>query len=85
MSVTTKKILVTTTTQEIVPTDNVRRDVLIHAKQACHIGGTGVTFGQGYLMDNGDKIRMTVFEGDVVWAVTEAGTGDLYVLISAQT
>jgi len=84
MTVIASHITVTTTAQRIVDTDNVRRDVLLHAKQACHIGGEGVTFGNGYLMDNGDEIRLTVFEGDTLWAVTEAGTGDLYVIISAQ-
>lgn len=85
MSLVTKQITVTTTRQEVIGTDNVRRDILLHAKHNCWIGGEGVTTANGFLLDNGDEFRMTLFEGDVLWVVTDAGSGTLYAAISAQT
>ncbi len=85
MALETKQIAVTTTSQVVVATDNVRRDVLLHAKHACYIGNEGVTTSNGFLLDNGDEFRMTLFEGEVLWVVTDNGTGTLYAAISAQT
>lgn len=85
MALQTKQITVTTTSQVVVETDNVRRDVLLHAKHDCYIGNEGVTTSNGFLLDNGDEFRMTLFEGEVLWVVTNSGTGTLYVAISAQT
>lgn len=85
MSLVTKQITVTTERQEVVGTDNVRRDILLHAKHNCWIGGEGVTTSNGFLLDNGDEFRMTLFEGDVLWVITDNGTGTLYAAISAQT
>jgi len=85
MSLVTKQITVTTERQEVVGTDNVRRDILLHAKHNCWIGGEGVTTSNGFLLDNGDEFRMTLFEGDVLWVITDNGSGTLYAAISAQT
>jgi len=85
MSLVTKQITVTTELQEVVGTDNVRRDILLHAKHNCWIGGEGVTTSNGFLLDNGDEFRMTLFEGDVLWVITDNGSGTLYAAISAQT
>lgn len=85
MALQTKQITVTTTSQVVVETDNVRRDVLLHAKHDCYIGNEGVTTSNGFLLDNGDEFRMTLFEGEVLWVVTNSGTGTLYAAISAQT
>ena len=85
MSLVTKQITVTTERQEVVGTDNVRRDILLHAKHNCWIGGEGVTTSNGFLLDNGDEFRMTLFEGDVLWVITDNGTGTFYAAISAQT
>lgn len=85
MSLVTKQITVTTSAQEVIGTDNVRRDILLHAKHNCWIGDEGVTTANGFLLDNGDEFRMTLFEGDVLWVITDNGTGTLYAAISAQT
>ena len=85
MALVTKQIAVTTTSQVVVETDNVRRDVLLHAKHKAWIGNEGVTTSNGFLLDNGDEFRMTLFEGEVLWVVTDEGTGTLYAAISAQT
>jgi hypothetical protein len=62
--------------------DNVQRDVLLHAKHAIHIGNSGVTSSNGYLMDNGDELRMSLTEGEDLWAVTANGSGTLHILVS---
>ncbi len=85
MSLVTKQITVTTTAQEVIGTDNVRRDILLHSKHNCWIGNEGVTTSNGFLLDNGDEFRMTLFEGDVLYVITDNGTGTLYAAISAQT
>ena len=85
MALETKQVAVTTTSQVVISTDNVRRDVLLHAKHKCWIGNEGVTTSNGFLLDNGDEFRMTLFEGEVLWVVTDEGTGTLYVAVSAQT
>lgn len=85
MSLVTKQITVTTSPQEIVGSDNVRRDILLHAKHNCWIGGQGVTTSNGFLLDNGDDFRMTLFEGDVLYVITDTGSGTLYVSIAAQS
>lgn len=86
MAVQSKQIVITTTAQQLVAPDNVRQDVLIHAKHQCFLGGSaGVTSSNGFIVDNGDEFRMTLFEGDELWGVTDSNTGNIYLLISAQT
>ena len=86
MAVESKQIVITTSPQQLVGSDNVRRDVLIHAKHQCFLGGSaGVTTSNGFIVDNGDEFRMTLFEGDELWGVTDSNTGNIYLLISAQT
>ena len=73
---------VTSTSQSIVSVDNVQRDVLLHAKHEIYIGNSGVTSTNGYLMDNGDELRMSLTEGEDLWAVTGTSTGTLHILVS---
>ena len=82
MAIVSSQVTVTTTRQSIVSVDNVSRDVLLHAKQALHIGNSGLTSSNGFLMDNDDKIRLTLNEGEDLWAITATGTSTLYVLVS---
>jgi len=82
MAIVSSQVTVTTTSQSIVSVDNVSRDVLLHAKQALHIGNSGVTSSNGFLLDNGDKVRLTLMEGEDLWAVTATGSGTLHVLVS---
>lgn len=82
MAIITSQVTVTTTSQVIVSTDNVSRDVLLHAKHQIYIGNEGVTISNGYLMDNGDEVRLSLQEGENLYAVTDAGSGTLHVLVS---
>ena len=82
MAIITSQVTVTTTSQSIISVDNVSRDVLLHAKHDLVIGNSGVTTGNGYLMDNGDQIRLTLMEGEDLWAVCNSGSGTLHVLVS---
>ena len=82
MAITTKQVAVTTTSQSIISVDNVQRDVLLHAKHAIYVGNSGVTSSNGYLLDNGDEIRLSLTEGEDLWAVSGSGSGTLHVLVS---
>jgi len=82
MAIVTSQVAVTTTRQSIVAVDNVQRDVLLHAKHEVYVGNSGVTSSNGYLLDNGDEIRLSLTEGEDLWAVSGSGTGTLHVLVS---
>ena len=82
MAIITSQKTVTTTSQSIVSVDNVSRDVLLHAKHEIYIGNSGVTSTNGYLMDNGDEVRMSLTEGEDLWAVSGTSSGTLHILVS---
>ncbi len=82
MAIITSQVTVTGTSQSIISVDNVTRDVLLHAKHEVFIGNSGVTSTSGYIMDNGDELRLSLVDGEDLWAVTAGGTGTLHVLIS---
>jgi hypothetical protein len=82
MAIITSKVAVTGTSQSIVSVDNVSRDVLLHAKHEIFIGNSGVTSTNGYILDNGDVLRLSMQEGEDLWAVTSGGSGTLHVLVS---
>ena len=82
MAIITSQVTVTGTSQSIISVDNVTRDVLLHAKHEVFIGDSGVTSTNGYILDNGDQIRLSLVDGEDLWAVTSGGSGTLHVLIS---
>lgn len=82
MAIINSQVTVTSTSQSIISVDNVSRDVLLHAKHEVFIGNSGVTSSNGYIMDNGDEIRLSLQEGEDLWAVTSGGSGTLHVLVS---
>ena len=82
MAIITSQVTVTGTSQSIISIDNVSRDVLLHAKHEVFIGNSGVTSSNGYVMDNGDEVRLSLQEGEDLWAVTSGGSGTLHVLVS---
>ncbi len=82
MAIITSQVTVTTTRQSIISSDNVSRDVLLHAKHEIYIGNSGVTSSNGYVMDNGDEVRLSLQEGEDLYAVTDAGSGTLHILVS---
>jgi hypothetical protein len=82
MAIITSQVTVTGTSQSIISVDNVSRDVLLHAKHEVFIGNSGVTSTNGYIMDNGDEVRLSLQEGEDLWVVTSGGSGTLHVLVS---
>ena len=80
MATTSNNVTVTTTAQTIVSLDNVTQYVHLHAKGATYIGNTGVTTETGFLMDNDDKMVITIPQGCSLSAVASAGSHTLYVL-----
>ncbi len=50
MAIVANKVSVGTTKIQLVPVDNVSRDLALHSKGAIHIGGSDVTALDGYLM-----------------------------------
>jgi hypothetical protein len=82
MTIVANKVAVGTTKVQLVPVDNVSRDLALHSKGSIHIGGSDVTAQDGYLMDNGDKLIIKLAEGEVLWAVSTNATSDVYVFVS---
>lgn len=82
MAIITSQVTVTTTSQSIISVDNVQRDVLLHAKHDIYVGNSGVTSSNGYLLDNGDELRLSLAEGEDLFAVTGTSTGTLHILVS---
>ena len=82
MAIITSQVTVTTTSQSIISVDNVVRDVLLHAKHDIYIGNSGVTSSNGYLLDNGDEVRLSLAEGENLFAVTGTSTGTLHIMVS---
>ena len=80
MATTNSNVTVTTTAQTIVGLDNVTQYVHLHTKGATYIGNTGVTTETGFLMDNDDKMVITIPQGCSLSAVASAGSHTLYVL-----
>ena len=80
MATTSSKVTVTTTAQTIVSLDNVTQYVHLHAKGATYIGNSGVTTLTGFLLDNGDKLVITVPQGCELNVIASTGSHDLYVL-----
>ena len=82
MAIINSQVTVTTTSQSIVSVDNVVRDVLLHAKNPLYIGNSGVTSSNGYLLDDGDEVRLSLAEGEKLFAVTGTSTATLHNLVS---
>ena len=82
MAIVANKVAVGTTKVQLVPVDNVSRDLALHSKGSIHIGGSDVTAQDGYLMDNGDKLIIKLAEGETLWGVSTNATSDVYVFVS---
>ena len=80
MATTNSQVTVTTTAQTIVSLDNVTQYVHLHSKGATYIGNTGVTTETGFLMDNDDKMVITIPQGCSLSALASTGSHTLYVL-----
>ena len=72
---------VTTTAAIVVPADIADQTVWLHSSSGTlYIGGSDVTAANGYRLDNGDKITVAVGDHEALYAITSAGTANLYVL-----
>ena len=72
---------VTTTAAIVVPEDIADQTVWLHSSSGTlYIGGSDVTAANGYRLDNGDKITVAVGDHEALYAITSAGTANLYVL-----
>lgn len=80
MAITSSKVACTTTAQVIVNIDDVTQYVSLHSKGAVYIGPLGVTSSNGFLIDNGDKLTITVPAASSLYAIMATGSADLYVL-----
>ena len=63
MATTNGKIAVNATATKLVDLDNVTQYVHLHSKGATYLGNAGVTTTTGFLLDNGDKLVITVPQG----------------------
>jgi protein involved in polysaccharide export with SLBB domain len=79
-----KNQTLTTTAASILATDDVMRTVCLHSKGTLYLGGEGVTVANGYRMDNGDKLTIEIYQGEVLYGITSASTSDISVLEFAQ-
>lgn len=79
-----KQVTITTTSQAIVTVDDVTQNVYLHSKHNVFLGDEGVTTANGYNLENGSSLTITMYAGEVLWGVTDSGTGTLQVLITAQ-
>ena len=77
----TRHYTITTTRQIILPIDGSAQEVLLHSTSGkCFIGGADVTPDNGYALDNGEKLEMTIHANDVIYAICSSGTVGLSVL-----
>lgn len=73
---------ITTTRQLIVPIDGSAQEVHFHsASGKVYLGGADVTTDNGFIVDNGEKIVMLVHPGDELYAVTNAGSVTITLLV----
>ena len=72
---------VTTTAAVVVPKTGFDQSVWLHSSNGTlYIGGADLTAANGYRLDNGDKISIMVGDNEALYAITSAGTANLYVL-----
>jgi hypothetical protein len=80
MATTNGKIAVAATATKLVELDNVTQYVHLHSKGATYLGNAGVTTTTGFLLDNGDKLVITVPQGCELWIIGTGTNHDLYYL-----
>ena len=73
---------ITTTRQLIVPVDGSAQEVLIHSSGGVtYMGGSDVTVDNGYKLDTGDKITFIIHPGDTLYAIAQAGSVQIMMLL----
>lgn len=73
---------VNSTRQLIVPVDGSAQEVHFHAASGkVYLGGSDVTTDNGFAVDNGEKIMMLIHPGDELYAITNAGSVTITLLV----
>lgn len=73
---------VTTTRQLIVPVDGSAQEILLHSSGGTvYVGGPDVSVDNGYRLDVGDKETFIVHPGDEIYAITNAGSTKIMLLV----
>lgn len=73
---------INSTRQLIVPIDGSAQEVHFHsASGTVYLGGSDVTTDNGFKVDNGEKITLLVHPGDEIYAITNAGTVTITLLV----
>lgn len=73
---------VTTTRQLIIPVDGSAQEVMVHSTGGTvYVGGSDVTVDNGYKLDVGDKLSFIVHPGDELYAITNAGSVQIMLLV----
>lgn len=77
----TRQYTINSTRQVILPPDGSAQEVLLHSTSGkVYIGGADVTTSNGYELDNGDKVQMTIHANENIYAVCASGTVGLSVM-----
>jgi hypothetical protein len=77
-----RQFTITTTRQLVIPIDGSTQEVHIHNESGTmYIGGSDVTSSNGFKLDNNEKIVLIVHPGDQIYAITNAGTAVLMILV----
>jgi len=76
------QVNVGTTATVIVPATNSYQTAYLHnlGGGAIYLGASNVTTSNGYRLDNGDKLTVTVGDLEALYAVTASGTHAVAVL-----
>lgn len=56
------------------------RQIALHAKGQVYLGGDDVTAANGYHMDNGDKLEITIPADVALYGITSSGSNVVTVL-----
>lgn len=82
MAIYNNKITVTTTAQAIVNLQDVTQWVAVESKGNTYLGSSTVTANNGYHLANGERIELVIPQGCDLWAVADAGTHAITLLIA---
>jgi hypothetical protein len=76
------QVEVGTTATIIAPAANSYQNVYIHnlGGGAVYLGGSDVTTGNGYKLDNGDKLSVIIGDREALYAVSLSGTHTVGIL-----
>jgi hypothetical protein len=75
------QVSVTTTPVLIASTNGAPKEIHLHcASGNVYLDSAGVTSSNGYRMDSGQVLMITLTTNEELWAVASTGTSTLYVL-----